>query len=77
VIIIISLFTPSRRHPDLVPGHRELSIGIGARPLPCGLSRPEMTMSSQEVTIELLNSDGSNYASWYFHLYNTFWEFRS
>jgi hypothetical protein len=29
-------------------------------------------MSSQEVTVELLNSDGSNYASWSFHLYNTF-----
>jgi hypothetical protein len=25
VIIIIRLFTPSRRHPDPVPGHRELS----------------------------------------------------
>jgi hypothetical protein len=70
VIIIIHLFTPtpSRRHLDLVPGQRELSIGIRARPLPCGLSRPEMTMLSQEVTVELLNSDGSNYASWSFHL---------
>jgi hypothetical protein len=29
-------------------------------------------MSSQEVTVELLNSDDSNYASWSFHLYNTF-----
>jgi hypothetical protein len=29
-------------------------------------------MSSQEVTVELLNSDGSNYASWSFHLCNTF-----
>jgi hypothetical protein len=72
VIIIIRLFTPpSRQHPDHVPGHRELSIGIRARPLQCGLNRPEMTMSSQDVTVELLNSDGSNYASWYFHLYNT------
>jgi hypothetical protein len=31
-----------------------------------------MMMSSQEVTVEILNSDGSNYASWCFHLYNTF-----
>jgi hypothetical protein len=31
-----------------------------------------MMMSSQEETVELLNSDGSNYASWSFHLYNTF-----
>jgi hypothetical protein len=60
VIIIIRLFNPpSRQHPDPVP-------------LQCGLSRPEMTMSSQEVTVELLNFDGSNYASWSFHLYNTF-----
>jgi hypothetical protein len=29
-------------------------------------------MSSQEVTVEFLNSDGSNYASWSFYLYNTF-----
>jgi hypothetical protein len=29
-------------------------------------------MSSQVVTVERLNSDGSNYASWTFHLYNTF-----
>jgi hypothetical protein len=29
-------------------------------------------MSSQEVTVELLNSDGSNYASWSFQLYNAF-----
>jgi hypothetical protein len=29
-------------------------------------------MSSQEVTVELVNSDGSNYASWSFHLYHTF-----
>jgi hypothetical protein len=29
-------------------------------------------MSSQEVTVELLNSNGSNYASMSFHLYNTF-----
>jgi hypothetical protein len=50
----------------------ELSIGIRARPLQCGLSRLEMTMSSQEVTVELVNSDGSNYASWSFHLYHTF-----
>jgi hypothetical protein len=60
VIIIIRLFTPSRQHLDPVPGHRELSIGIRARPLQCGLSRPEMTMSSQEVTLELLLGDGSN-----------------
>jgi hypothetical protein len=29
-------------------------------------------MSSQEVTVELVNSNGSNYASWSFHLYHTF-----
>jgi hypothetical protein len=51
---------------------KELSAGIRARPLQCGLSRREMMMLSQEVTVELLNSDGSNYASWSFHLYNTF-----
>ena len=73
MIIIIRLFTPpSRRHPDPVPGHRELSIGIGARPLQCGLSRPEMTMSSQEVTLELLLGDGSNYKSWSVSIYNAF-----
>jgi hypothetical protein len=72
VIIIIRLFTPSRRHPDPIPGHRELSIGIGARPLQCGLSRPEMTMSSQEVTLELLLGDGSNYKSWSVSIYNAF-----
>jgi hypothetical protein len=71
VIIIIRLFTPSRRHPDPIPGHRELSIGIKARPLQCGLSRPEMTMSSQEVTLELLG-DGSNYKSWSISIYNAF-----
>jgi hypothetical protein len=42
---------------------KELSAGIRARPLQCGLSRREMMMLSQEVTVELLNSDGSNYAS--------------
>jgi hypothetical protein len=72
VINIILLFTHSRRHSDHVLEHKELSIGIRARPLQCGLSRPEMTMSSQEVTVELLNFDGSNYASWPIHLYNTF-----
>jgi hypothetical protein len=73
VIIIIGLFTPpSRRHPDPVPGQRELSIGIGARPLQCGLSRPEMTISSQEVTVELLLGDGSNYKSWTVSIYNAF-----
>jgi hypothetical protein len=51
---------------------RELSIGIRARPLLCGLSRPEMTMSSQEVTIELLLGDGSNYKSWSVSIYNAF-----
>jgi hypothetical protein len=49
-----------------------LSIGIGARPLQCGLSRPEMTMPSQEVTVELLLGDGSNYKSWYVSIYNAF-----
>jgi hypothetical protein len=73
VIIIIGLFTPpSRRHPDPVPGQRELSIGIGARPLQCGLNRPEMTISSQEVTVELLLGDGSNYKSWTVSIYNAF-----
>jgi hypothetical protein len=71
VIFIIHLFTPpSRRHPDLVPRHRELSIGIRARPLQCGLSRPEMKMSSQEVTLELLLGDGFNYKSWSVSIYN-------
>jgi hypothetical protein len=72
VIIVIRLFTPSRRHPDPVLGHRELSIGIRARPLQCGLSRPEMTMSSQEVILELLLGDGSNYKSWSVSIYNAF-----
>jgi hypothetical protein len=49
----------------------ELSIGIGARPLQW-LSRPEMTMSSQEVTLELLLGDGSNYKSWSASIYNAF-----
>jgi hypothetical protein len=31
-----------------------------------------MTMLQEEVTVELLNSDGSNYASWSFHLQNAF-----
>jgi hypothetical protein len=72
VIIIICLFTPSRRHPDHVSGHKELSIGIRARPLQCGLSRPKMTMSSQEVTLELLLADGSNNKSWSVSIYNAF-----
>jgi hypothetical protein len=72
VIIIIRLFTPSRRHPDPVPGHRELTIGIGARPLQCGLSHPEMTMSSQVVTLELLLGIGYNYKSWPISIYNAF-----
>ena len=74
MIIFIRLFTPplSRRHPDPVPGQRELSIGIGARPLQCGLSRPEMMMSSQEVTVELLLGDGSNSKSWSVSIYNAF-----
>jgi hypothetical protein len=50
----------------------ELSIGIGARTLQCGLSRPEMTMSSLEVTLELLLGDGSNYKSWFVSIYNAF-----
>jgi hypothetical protein len=29
-------------------------------------------MSSQEVTLELLLSDGSNYKSWYVYIYNAF-----
>jgi hypothetical protein len=56
----------------MFPGQRELSIGIRARPLQCGLSRPEMTMSSQEVTVELLLGDGSNYKSWSVSIYNAF-----
>jgi hypothetical protein len=64
VIFIIHLFTPSR--------HRELSIGIRARPLQSGLSRPEMTMSSQDVTLELLLGDGSNFKSWSVSIYNAF-----
>jgi hypothetical protein len=31
VIINIRLFTPSRRHPDPVPGHRELSLPMSKR----------------------------------------------
>jgi hypothetical protein len=72
VLIFIRLFTPSRRHLDLVPGQRELSIGIRSRPLKCGLSRPKMTMSSQEVTLELLLGDGSIYKSWFVSIYNAF-----
>jgi hypothetical protein len=72
VIIIIRLFTPSRRHPDPISGQRELLIGIKARPLQCGLSRSEMTMSSQGVTVELLLGDGSNYKSWSVSIYNAF-----
>jgi hypothetical protein len=60
------------RYPDPVPRKRELSIGIRARPLQCGLSRPEMTMSSQEVIVELLLGDGSNYKSWSVSIYNAF-----
>jgi hypothetical protein len=30
VIIIIRLFTPSRRHPDPVPGHRKFSLFLTA-----------------------------------------------
>jgi hypothetical protein len=56
----------------IIPGQRELSIGIRARPLQCGLSRLEMTMSSQEVTLELLLGDGSNYKSWSVSIYNAF-----
>jgi hypothetical protein len=74
VLIFIRLFTPSRRHLDRVPGQRELLIGIRGRYVQCELSRPEMTMSSQEVTLELLLGDGSNYKSWSvsikcFHVY--------
>jgi hypothetical protein len=29
-------------------------------------------MSSQEVTVELLLGDGSNYKSWYVSIYNAF-----
>ena len=72
IIFYSPIHPPSRRHPDPVPGQRELSIGIGARPLQCGLSRPEMTMSSQEVTLELLLGDGSNYKSWSVSIYNAF-----
>jgi hypothetical protein len=50
----------------------KLSIGIKARPLQCGLSRPEMTMLSQEVTLELILCNGSNYKSWYVSIYNVF-----
>src|SRR5690349_21127394 len=56
----------------MFPSQRELSIGIRARFLQCGLSRPEMTMSSQEVTVELLLGDGSNYKSWSVSIYNAF-----
>jgi hypothetical protein len=56
----------------IIPRQRELSIGIRARPLQCGLSRLEMTMSSQEVTLELLLGDGSNYKSWSVSIYNAF-----
>jgi hypothetical protein len=31
-----------------------------------------MTMSSQEVTLELLLGDGSNYKSWSVSIYNAF-----
>jgi hypothetical protein len=63
---------PSRRHPDPIPGQRELSIGIGARPLHHGFSRPEMTMLSQEVTLELLLGDGTNYKFWHVSVLNAF-----
>jgi hypothetical protein len=33
VLVFIHLFTPSRRHLHPVLKQRELSIGIGARPL--------------------------------------------
>jgi hypothetical protein len=72
VIIYSPIHPLSRRHPDPVPWHRELSIGIRARPLQCGLSHPEMTKSSQEVTLELLLDDGSNYKSWFVSIYNAF-----
>jgi hypothetical protein len=63
VLFFIRLFTPSRQHTDHVPEQRELSIGINARPLHRGLRRPEMTMLSQEVILELLLTEGSNYKS--------------
>jgi hypothetical protein len=63
VLFFIRLFTPSRQHPDHVSKQRELSIGINARPLHRGLRRPEMTMLSQEVILELLLTEGSNYKS--------------
>jgi hypothetical protein len=73
VIIFIRLFTPPLGDIQILfPGQRELSIGIRTRPLQCGLSRPEMTMSSQEVTVELLLGDGSNYKSWSVSIYNAF-----
>jgi hypothetical protein len=68
----LPIHPPSRRHSDPVPEQRELSIGIGARPLQCGLSRPEMMMTSQEVTVELLLGDDSNYKSWSVSIYNAF-----
>jgi hypothetical protein len=66
------LVSDPRQLPDPVPGHRKLSIGTRTRPLQCGLSRLEMTMSSQEVTLELLLGDGSNYKSWSISIYNAF-----
>jgi hypothetical protein len=70
VIFFIHLFTPFRRHLDHVPEQRELLIGIRSRPLHRGLSRPEMMMSSQEVTLELLLGDDSNYNSWFVSILN-------
>jgi hypothetical protein len=73
VISFIRLFTPPLGDIQILfSGQRELSIGIRARPLQCGLSRPKMTMSSQEVIVELLLGDGSNYKSWFVSIYNAF-----
>jgi hypothetical protein len=73
VIIFIRLFTPPLGDIQILfLGQRELSIGIRARPLQCGLRCPEMTMSSQEVSVELLLGDGSNYKSWSVSIYNAF-----